>query len=183
MKYSTLYYRTQVVNPINPENKILLQTANVSREDIAAPWLRFCGAVNVCVCLRGVGGRIPVFQPGGLGSYPGRDRNFNFCPGTGCECPLTVFCPVLSLMVALTLYWPEIQGGPPLRVCLVLWSTVSSSPYRHSTHGHLDSKSQRMLDLHWEKANNREKIINVCRLNSVEAARIAHNPNLIRLEN
>ena len=47
-------------------------------------------------------GRIPVLQPGGPGSVPDGIRNFNFCPGLD-VCPLSVFCLVLSLVMALTL--------------------------------------------------------------------------------
>ena len=52
-------------------------------------------------------------------------------------CPLFVFCPVLSPAVALTLCGPHIQGGPPLCIGIVFWTTVCCSPYRHLTHGHL----------------------------------------------
>ena len=62
---------------------------------------------------RGVDGRVLAFQPGGSGSIPGGIRNFSFYPGTGL-CPLSVFWPVWSLAVALTLCWAHIQGGPPL---------------------------------------------------------------------
>ena len=38
---------------------------------------------------------VPAFLPGGLGSIPGRVRNFNFCPGIGC----VYFVCVLSCLV------------------------------------------------------------------------------------
>ena len=87
----------------------------------------------------GVVGRIPVLQPGGPGLIPDGLRNFNFYPGTGCVsfvCVLSwqwlwhsaehrlqgdlpsciclilwsfVFCPVLSLAVALTFCWPQVS--------------------------------------------------------------------------
>ena len=44
-------------------------------------------------------------------------RNFHFYPWTGCMS--FVFCPVLSLTVALTLYSPHIQGHPTFCICLV----------------------------------------------------------------
>ena len=89
---------------------------------------------------RGVVGRVPAFQPGGPGSIPGGVRNFNFCPGI--ESVFFVFYPVLSSAEALTLCWPHIQGGPPLCICLVFWSTDCCSSYRHLTHGHLACKSR-----------------------------------------
>ena len=42
-------------------------------------------------------------------------------------CPLSVFCLVLSLVVALT-YRPQIQGDLPLCICLILWSIICASP-------------------------------------------------------
>ena len=53
---------------------------------------------NLTLCRRGVVGRIPVFQPGGLDSIPGGVKNFSFYPGIG-----SVLC-VLSLFVS--------GGGP-----------------------------------------------------------------------
>ena len=50
---------------------------------------------------RGVVGWVPAFQPGGPGSIPGGDRNFNSYPGLGYVS--SVFCPVLSPAEALTL--------------------------------------------------------------------------------
>ena len=44
---------------------------------------------------RGVVGRVPAFQLGGPGSFPGGVRNFNFYPGIGC---LSFAC-VLSCVV------------------------------------------------------------------------------------
>ena len=44
--------------------------------------------------------RVPAFQPGGLGSIPGGEKNINFYPGTGCV--FFVFCPMLPLPEALT---------------------------------------------------------------------------------
>ena len=52
-----------------------------------------------------------------------------------CVYPSSVFCRILSLAVALILRWSHIQGGPPLCICLVFWSTVCCSPYRILTHG------------------------------------------------
>ena len=44
--------------------------------------------------------RVPAFQPGCLGSIPGRVRDFNLYLGTGCVS--FVFCPMWSLAVILT---------------------------------------------------------------------------------
>ena len=42
-------------------------------------------------------GRVPAFQPGGLGSIPGGVRNFNFCPGNVCVlCLCSVLCCLCS---------------------------------------------------------------------------------------
>ena len=57
-------------------------------------------------------------------------------------CHLSVFCTVLSAAEALTLFWPLIQGGTLLRICLVFRSIDNCSPYRHVTHGHLGCKSR-----------------------------------------
>ena len=46
-------------------------------------------------------GRVPAFQPGGLGSIPGGVRNFNSYPGI--DCVSFAFCPVPSVAEALTL--------------------------------------------------------------------------------
>ena len=66
-----------------------------------------------------------------------------FLAGSGILIPILGLgvCPVLSLAEALTLCWPHIQGGPPLCICLVLWSIVSCSTYRYLSHGHLGCKS------------------------------------------
>ena len=45
--------------------------------------------------------------------------NFNFYSRTAC-----VFCPVLSLTVALTFCWPQIQGALPQCICLVFQSKI-----------------------------------------------------------
>ena len=42
--------------------------------------------------------------------------------------PLFVFYTVLYLEEALTFWWPQIQGDPPLFTCLMFWYNVSSSP-------------------------------------------------------
>ena len=71
-----------------------------------------------------------------------------------------VFCHGLSLVVALTLCWPHIQGGPPLCICLVFWSTISCSPYslyRHVTHGHLGCIFQGCKSYIVGRINNRER--------------------------
>ena len=39
-------------------------------------------------------------------------------------CPLSVLCPVLYLAVALTFCSSQIQGEPPLCMCLMFWSIV-----------------------------------------------------------
>ena len=49
---------------------------------------------------RGVVGGVPAFQTGGPGSIPGGVRNFYFYHVLGCMS--FVFCPVLSLALALT---------------------------------------------------------------------------------
>ena len=86
------------------------------------------------VHLCGIVGRVPVFQPGRLGLVPGRIKNFNLYPGTGCVS--FVFCPVLFLAVAPTLCWPDFQGSPPLCFCLVFWSTsqLILQPFRRFTY-------------------------------------------------
>ena len=66
------------------------------------------------VRLGGMVGRVPAF-PGGPGSIPDCARNFNFCSGTGLS---FVFFLVLSLAVALTLFW-HFQGGLPFCICLM----------------------------------------------------------------
>ena len=81
---------------------------------------------HIWVRHRGVVGRVPVFQPGGPGSIPGRVRNFNFYPRTGCV--YSEFSPVLSLAVALIFWWPHIQGSPPLCICRTFWPKVCCSP-------------------------------------------------------
>ena len=48
---------------------------------------------------RGVVGRVPAFQPGGLGSISGGVRNFNSYPGIQC----VSFVCVLSAAEVLTL--------------------------------------------------------------------------------
>ena len=53
-----------------------------------------------------------VFQLGGSDSSPRVVRNFNIYPGT--ECVSSVFCPVLSLAVALTFCWLQISESPVL---------------------------------------------------------------------
>ena len=97
---------------------------------------------------RGVVNRVPAFQPGGQGSIPGGARNFNSYPGIGCVS--FMFSPA----EALTLCWSHIQGCPPLCMCLVFWSIVSCSPYRHLTHGHLGCKSRGVQVLDWGRVNN-----------------------------
>ena len=89
------------------------------------------------VRLHGMVSRVPAFQPGGPGSIAGGVRNFHFYPWT----VSFVICPVLSLAMVLILCLPDIQGGPPLCICLVFWYTVCGSPYKHLAHGHLDCKS------------------------------------------
>ena len=55
--------------------------------------------------------------------FPAGSRIFSFFfPGTGCMS--FVFCPLLSLVMVLTLCWPQIQGGPPLCMRLILWSII-----------------------------------------------------------
>ena len=66
--------------------------------------------MNAHLC--GVIGRIPAFKPSGLSSIPGEVKNFNSDPET--RCVSFVFCPVLSLTVALT----------NLCICLVFWSKI-----------------------------------------------------------
>ena len=75
-------------------------------------------------------GKVPAIQLGDPGSILGGVRNFNFYPGTGCVCPLFVFCPVLY------------DGGPDIvlttrsgRSAVVFLSSVLVHslllPYRH----------------------------------------------------
>ena len=56
--------------------------------------------ILVLVRRNGVVGRVSAFHPRGKVSITGAVRNVNFYPGTGCVS--FVFCPVLSLTVALT---------------------------------------------------------------------------------
>ena len=86
-------------------------------------------------------GRFSAFQFGGPGSIPGKVRDFKVHPGTG-VCP-HVFCPVLSLAVALST-----DSGRPVLVC-----ASSDLVHKHPTHGHLDYKSRGMQGLGWEKVN------------------------------
>ena len=60
-------------------------------------------------------------------------------------CPSSVFCPVLSLVDALTFCWPQIQEGPSLCICLGFWYTVCGSTHRRQTHGHLGCKVPRSV--------------------------------------
>ena len=79
---------------------------------------------------------------------PGGVREFNSYPGT----VYAFFVCVLSFLssaVALTFCWLHIQGGPSLCICLVLWSRVCCSHYRHLTHGHLGCKSRGLQVLNW----------------------------------
>ena len=71
---------------------------------------------------RGVVGKIPAFQPGGPGLIPDWVKNFNFYSGSGCVS--FVFCPMLSPAVALTSYWPHIQGAPPLNMSSFLVNSI-----------------------------------------------------------
>ena len=116
-------------------------------------WFKYC-IFWILVRRHGMVGRVAVIQLGGI-------RNFYFYSGTGCVsfifCPLSVFCPVLSPTVALTLCWPHIQEGPPLCICLVFLCTVCCSPYSCLFHGHLHCKSLGVQVLHWGRVNNRER--------------------------
>ena len=85
----------------------------------------------------------PPMQSSGSGSIPGRVKDYNLYPGTGCAF-------YLVLMEALTFYWPEIRGDP-IYSCLEVWSIACG--YRSLTHGHLSCKS-RGVHLHWRRANN-----------------------------
>ena len=69
-------------------------------------------------------------NPAALVRFPARVTNFNFYPGTMCVCvcvcvcgfcvyPLSVFCPVFSLAVALHSADHRFQGDPPLSICLM----------------------------------------------------------------
>ena len=78
-----------------------------------------------------------------------------FYPGTACVS--FVFSPMLPLAVALTLWWPCIQGSPPLFFCVVFWSTACCFYYRHLTNGRLDCKSRWVWVLHWWRINNRKR--------------------------
>ena len=69
---------------------------------------------------RDVVGRVPAFQPGGLGSIPGGSEIL--IPILGIVCVSFVFCLVLFSTEALKLCCPHIQGGPPLCICLLFWS-------------------------------------------------------------
>ena len=88
---------------------------------------------NLFVRLCGVVGRIPAFQLCAPGSIPGRVRDFNLYPGTGC----VYFLFVLSCVVS--------SGGPVIllatgrgRLALVYLSSVQVhslySAYRHLTY-------------------------------------------------
>ena len=87
---------------------------------------------NWLVRRRGVAGRVPAFQLGWTSSIFGGVRNFNFYSETGYV--FFVFCPVFSLAVNLTLWWPDFQGGPTLCIRLVFWSCCF--PFKHLTHGY-----------------------------------------------
>ena len=80
-------------------------------------------------------GKVPAFQPCGPGSILGGVTNFNFCLGTGC-----MFC-VMSCVVPGDCTVHTFRKARPF-VCLVFWSTVCCSLYRHLTHRHLDYKSR-----------------------------------------
>ena len=54
-------------------------------------------------------------------------------------CSLSVLCSVLSLEEALTFCWTQIQEGPSLCSCLVLWSIVSCSPSGFFNHCYLET--------------------------------------------
>ena len=72
-------------------------------------------------------------------------------------CPLSVFCPVLSPAEALTLCLPHIQGGPPLCICPVFWSTDCCSSYRRLTLGYLGCLSRGVQVQDWGRVNKNEK--------------------------
>ena len=64
-------------------------------------YIAFWTHVNFYVRRRSVVAIIPALQPGRPGSIPGGNRIFNFYTGTECVNYLSLFCPVLSLAVAL----------------------------------------------------------------------------------
>ena len=63
-----------------------------------------------------------------------------FCLRTGL-CPL---CSVLCYLLRCPLYSADhsFQGVPPLFICVVFWSKVCCSLYRHIIHGYLGYKSR-----------------------------------------
>ena len=73
--------------------------------------------------LRGVVSRIPVFQPGCLGSTPSGIRDFNLPPGTECVFFVCILFCIVSGGGPNKLR-PQIQFGSPLSSCQVFWSTV-----------------------------------------------------------
>ena len=68
-------------------------------------------------------------------------------------------CPfsVQFLAVALTFWWAEIQGSPPLCICLVFWSLVSALPTSIWTHGHLGCKSREVKVLYCRRVNTKSR--------------------------
>ena len=93
-------------------------------------------------------GIVPAFQSAAWLRFTAGSENLISILGLGVY-PLSVFCPVFSLALALTLCWPHIQGSPPLCICLVFWSRFCCSPYTHITHRHLGCKSREVYSL-WE---------------------------------
>ena len=90
-------------------------------------------------------GKDSALQPRAVARFrfPSGSENLISILGLG-VCPVTVLCIVFSLVVALRLCLPHIQGGPLLCICLVFWPIVCWSPYRHLTHGRMSSKSRRV---------------------------------------
>ena len=66
---------------------------------------------------------------------------------TGTECVSYVFCSVLSPSVALTSWWPHIQGDPNMCICLLFCGLVRCFSYRYLTIGHLCCKSRGVVFL------------------------------------
>ena len=91
---------------------------------------------------------IPAVQPGGPGSIIDGVRQFNLYPGIWYVS--FVFCPVLSLAVALTFCSPHIHALVLLSSVLV---HICGFPYRHMTIGNLDCKFRWVVVLYWGRVN------------------------------
>ena len=94
-----------------------------------------------CVSLgiRNSNEHLEIFWALALRLFPGGVKSFNFYSGT--ECVFFVLCPVLFPAVTRTCTDHTFREVRPC-VCLVFWSTVFCSPYRHLTQKHLGCKSR-----------------------------------------